>query len=283
MFTGLFVFVVGLVIGSFINAFQYRAQKGMSIKGRSLCPNCGHQLSWYDLIPLLSWVILSGRCRYCRKSISVQYPLIEVVTGLLFVAVGLKSGLIREINDYLFLGLVDINFVGLLVSKISLLFLLLVVASLIIIALHDAKTGYIISAVAYFGTLAAFLYLLFSYQGVWSLANLTFYLLPYIFSALGLAFFFFSITFFSKEKWMGAGDAEIALLMGIFLGWPKIIIALYAALFVGIIYAAIKLITKKATLKSEIPFGPFLIIGTFVSYFFADNLAVYYAKIFLGL
>ena len=82
------VFLLGLAVGSFLNAFMYRMEQGESaLKGRSYCPHCKHTLAWYDLIPLLSFALLQGRCRYCEKSISLQYPIVELVTGLLFLGI----------------------------------------------------------------------------------------------------------------------------------------------------------------------------------------------------
>ena len=275
----IFVFVVGLMFGSFINAFQYRQEKNISINGRSFCPKCKHKLAWYDLIPVVSWVLLFSKCRYCKKPISIQYPLIELATGFLFVGIGLKSGLIGKLHGQIIFATLNWDMV---LAAVQLILLLAITTLLIIIALHDAKTGYILSALAYLGVVLSGFYLTLTYTGSDNFGQIVAYLLPFLLSGIILSGLFFSISLFSKEKWMGAGDAEIALFIGIFLGWPKIITAFYVALFVGISVACFKMLAKKATLKSEIPFGPFLVIGTFAAYFFADNLISFYAKIFLG-
>jgi leader peptidase (prepilin peptidase)/N-methyltransferase len=281
MFLALFIFIFGLCVGSFINAFQYRADKEITLNGRSFCPKCKHQLSWYDLIPVFSWIFLVGKCRYCHEKISVQYPLIELLTGTLFVAVGIKSGLILQLSDSLFALPVKIGFPDLTAPVLMLLMLCMIVAVLVIIGLHDAKTGYVLSAVVYAGILLATLYLLLSYDAEWTLTNIYYYLLPYTLSGVVLAGLFFSITFFSKEKWMGAGDAEVALLMGVLLGWPKTIVAFYIALLLGILTAVLMMIRKKASMKSEIPFGPFLVTGTILAYLFAEVFLDIYDKIFI--
>jgi len=281
MFVGFFILVSGLIIGSFINALQYRIQIGQKNTGRSYCPKCKHTLAWYDLLPVISWVMLLGKCRYCHKKISIQYPLIELITGFLFVAVGLVSGLGPKINDALF-GFQPISN-NLLIKYIVLLVLLLTITSIfILLALHDAKTSYILSYYAYTGIILSFVYHLVEYAGKWQLIDLLDYLYPYILSGVIPALFFFSLYLVSKGKWMGAGDAELALFIGIFLGSVLTPVAFYIAFIVGSIYGVGKIMMKKSQMKSALPFGPFLIAGCFFAYIVGQNIVNYYLK-FMGL
>lgn len=276
----LFIFILGLSFGSFINAFQYRQQIGKKNTGRSYCPKCQHQLAWFDLIPLFSWVFLRSKCRYCHKAISWQYPLIELITGLIFIGVGWKTGLIDTASGFLYntnnfsqIALPLANFV--LIATIS--------TCLILLALHDAKTKYVLSALTYFVMAVSVILLTINYTGTFSLDGLFSYFLPYVLSAAIPAGIFFLIYFFSKGSWMGAGDIEIVAMMGLFLGWPNTLTAFYFAFPVGAVCGLIAVYAKKAEMRSEIPFGPFLIAGTFVAYFFGEQLFSLYARMFLGL
>jgi len=228
MMIGFFLFLLGLIVGSFINALQYRIQIGQKNTGRSYCPKCKHTLAWYDLVPVLSWFMLLGKCRYCQKKISAQYPVIEIVTALIFVGFGIASGLGPKINDVLF-GFQSISN-NLFVKYIVLLALLLIIAAIfVLLALHDAKTSYILSYYAYAGIILALVYHLIEYAGRWQLIDLFNYLYPYILSGVIPALFFISLYLVSKGRWMGAGDAELALFIGIFLGSALTPVAFYFA------------------------------------------------------
>ncbi|MDD5693272.1 MAG: prepilin peptidase [Patescibacteria group bacterium] len=275
------LFVFGLCLGSFINAQQYRIEVGKKNTGRSFCPKCKQKLVWYDLIPVFSWVFLHGKCRYCRKPISWHYPLVELLTGFIFVGVGLKSGFIVKIADYFAYNTTTNR--GLIILLVSFICLLLISVCFILIALHDAKTGYVLSAIVYLTIILSLVYLIVSYSGNLNINSLWLYFKPYLLSTIIAGGMFYLIYFISKGKWMGAGDIEIAVMMGIFLGWPNVSISLYFAFITGAIYGSIKVLDHKAGLKSAIPFGPFLIAGIFFSYFFGVQVFSTYARIFLGL
>jgi prepilin signal peptidase PulO-like enzyme (type II secretory pathway) len=281
MIIAFILFLFGLIIGSFINALQYRIQEDKTMRGRSFCPDCKHQLRWYDLFPLFSWFFLSGKCRYCKKPISFQYPLIELTTGILFSGVGIISGLSPKINEYLF-SFTDVGATEITITAVRLVLLLFIVLCSVLVALHDAKTFYVLSRYVYIAIIASIVFNIFSYNGVWSPDSFGNYFLPFFTSALIAAMFFFSLYFFSKGTWMGAGDAEIALLIGIFLGWPKTLIAFYFAFISGSIWGITKVYGfRNAKMKSEMPFGPFLLAGMFFSYIFGEQLFQLYVKIFI--
>lgn len=275
------MFVIGLCIGSFINAFQYRAEPGKSLKGRSYCPRCKHQLAWYDLTPVLSWIFLGGKCRYCHKPISVQYPIVEILTGVVVVLFVSTTNLDQTMTDLL-LGEKTFSAFELLNLSIAVVSLLFVVGSLVLIALHDYKTKYVLSSVVYWTIAASCIFHATQYNGqlaFWSLIN---YFLPFFLAAAISGVGFFVIYFFSRGKWMGAGDIELAVLMGILLGWPKTIVAFYVAFVVGALVGGYLLINKQAKMKTEIPFGPFLILGTTIAFFYGKQLLEIYDKIFIG-
>jgi len=253
------IFIFGLVVGSFLNSIIYRLQSGESfLFKRSFCPHCKHPLSWQDLIPLLSFLILKGKCRYCSQKISLQYPLVELTAGILFVS-------IFNIHNI-----------------ITACFLFLVSCFLIIIFVYDLKHYIIPDKVIYPAIAIAFLYQLFKALefGIW---NLEFGILNPLLSAILASAFFLAIVLVSRGKWMGVGDIKLAFLMGLFLGFPNILVALFLAFFLGAIMGVGLIATGKKTLKSEVPFGPFLVAGTFIALFWGQNIIHWYLNFCNGL
>ena len=248
----IFIFIFGLIVGSFLNCLIYRLETGQKMTKRSFCPHCKHKLSWQDLIPLLSFLLLKGKCRYCKKRISLQYPLVEASTGILF------SAIFWHFNFNL---------------SLDFAFWIFVSCVLVLIFVYDIKHYIIPDKVIYPAIAFTFLYKLFS--------NFHFLIYNSLLSALFAFLFFLTIILVSRGKWMGFGDAKMAFFMGLLLGFPKILISLFFAFFIGGIIGIILLLSKKKKLKSEVPFGPFLTVGTFIAMFFGENLLNCYLK-FLG-
>ena len=249
-----FIFFLGISVGSFLNCVIYRLEKEKSFtRGRSFCPHCKHQLSWQDLIPLLSFIFLRGKCRYCQKAISWQYPLVEIATGALLLLI------------FNFKFLISDQF---LISNFLNLFYYWIIASfLIIIFVYDLK-HYIIPDEVVFPAIA-----------IAGIFNLQFLILnqPSIFkfsilSAFGAAAFFLAFVLITKGKGMGGGDVKLAFLMGLVLGWPNILVALFSSSLIGVIIGISMVILGKKKLKSAIPFGPFLVVGTFIALFWGLTL-----------
>jgi len=254
------VFIFGLMVGSFLNSIIYRLPSGESfLIQRSYCPYCKHKLSWKDLIPIFSFLILKGKCRYCHHQISLQYPLVELATGILFV-------LIFWILDFGF----DLAF-----GFWNLIFYLVIASFLIIIFFYDLKHYIIPDKIIYPAIAIALFYQLF---GIW---NFEIGILKPILSAILAGLFFLSIVLFSRGKWMGVGDVKLAFFMGLFLGFPNILIALFLAFFIGAIIGIGLIISGKKTLKSEVPFGPFLVVGTFIALFWGQAIINWYLNLFL--
>jgi len=243
-----FIFIFGLIIGSFLNCIIYRLETASSfLRGRSFCPHCKHKLEFLDLIPVFSFLFLKGKCRYCRQKISRQYPLVEIATGLLFL-------LIFNFQFSIF------NF--------------FIACFLIIIFVYDLKHFIIPDKIIYPAILVS---------GIWYFGDSIFFnfytryeILNTIYSALGAAGFFLAIVFVSRGKAMGIGDIKLAFLMGLILGWPNILLALFLAFLTGAIIGTGLIIFKNKTLKSEIPFGPFLVTGTFIALFWGGTIIEWY-------
>lgn len=247
------IFLFGLVVGSFLNCLIYRLEIGQSfLKGRSYCPYCKHILSWKDLIPIFSFLILKGKCRYCGKKISWQYPLVELATAILFILITSNFQLPTS------------NFQNLFIIS----YWLFVVSSLIIIFVYDLKHYLIPDKVIYPTIAISFFYQLLTSNIEHLTSNFLLGFLP--------SLFFLAIILISKEKWMGWGDFKLAILMGLILGWPKILLALFFAFFLGALIGLILIFLGKKTLKSEIPFAPFLVSGTFLAIFFGKEIINFY-------
>lgn len=241
-------FFTGLLVGSFLNVVIYRLHSGESIiKKRSHCLMCSHVLVWYELVPVVSFLIQKGKCRACKASISWQYLLVELATGLLFVL--MPTG-----------------------DRITLGYLLFVSSFFIIIFVYDARHYIIPDKIIYPAIATVFLYRIFE---IFRFGSLQVLLSP-LFSAVLACAFFAGIFFVSRGRWLGFGDVKLAFLMGLFLGWPKILVALFAGFILGGIIGIGLIATHKKTMKSQVPFGPFLVAGTFIAMFFGDGILEWY-------
>jgi len=266
--TSLFVFVFGVCIGSFLNCYIYRrlpasaegygvARQKKSLNGRSFCPHCKHTLSWRDLFPVFSFLVLKGKCRYCKKNISWQYPLVELATGLVFLLIfNLKFEILNQFEILKFLNL---------------FFLFYIASALIIIFVYDLKHYLIPDKV-----LLPAISIVFFYRLFFNFSSFSNYLL----AVLVAAGFFLLIFLISKGKWMGFGDVKLAVLMGLLLGFQNVLVALFLAFFFGAIIGIILMVFGDKKLKSEIPFAPFLIIGTFLALFYGSQLIQWYLRLF---
>ncbi|MEI7424796.1 MAG: prepilin peptidase [Candidatus Staskawiczbacteria bacterium] len=248
---GGFVFLTGLCIGSFLNCLIYRLEEEKTLEGRSFCPHCKHTLSWKDLFPVFSFVFLLGKCRYCKKSISWQYPLVEIATALLFLAIFVAN------SQY------TIN------NAINIIYLFYIFSVLIVIFVYDLKHYLIPDKVLFPAILVTFISIFLP------TCNIQHVVFSFLAVLVGSGFFLL-IFLLSKGQAMGFGDVKLAILMGLLLGFPNILVALFLAFFFGAIIGLILLFLRKKGLKSEIPFGPFLIAGTFIAIFFGNQIIQWY-------
>jgi len=255
----IFVFVFGLCVGSFLNCVIYRLEAKKSfLKGRSFCPHCKHGLNWTDLVPVFSFLFLKARCRHCKKKISIQYPLVEISTGLIFLLIlNFKFEILNEFSIFQFLNLA---------------FWFYVASALIIIFIYDLKHYLIPDKVLFPAIIIAFLYQLFVNFNL---------IVNFLIAVVIASGFFLAIFLISKGRWMGFGDVKLAVLMGLLLGVSNVLAALFLAFFFGAIISIILVIFHKKKLKSEIPFGPFLILGTLLAMLWGQQIINWYFKIFI--
>lgn len=244
-------FIFGCFVGSFLLVLIDRIPREETVwKGRSHCDMCKHKLYWYDLIPIVSYSMLSGRCRYCKKAIGEKYPLIELITGLSFVATFLLFQVTYHVSGITYHDFFQLGFYILLAS------------SFIVIFFTDFWYGIIPDAILIPTTFIVFLY---------EILNTKYEILPYLLSAIGASLFFLIITLVTRGKGMGLGDVKLAFFMGLLLGFPRIVVALYIAFLTGALVSLILILMHKKKLRGDtIAFGPFLIIGTILSLYFGD-------------
>ena len=288
----LIIFIIGLSAGSFLNCLIYRLEEEKSfLKGRSYCPHCKQVLKWQDLIPVLSFLILRGKCRYCQKPISLQYPLVELITGLLFVlifnfspALAENPAVAGQFSIFSAFGGIPLGWDN-FQTLINLCFLFSVFCFLIIIFVFDLKHFIIPDKIIYPAIGIVFLYRLFEIlnffprQGGGSCLGGTIF--NYLISAVLAGAFFLFVVLITKGRGMGIGDIKLAFLMGLFLGFPDILVALFFAFIIGAIIGIGLILMKKKTLKSEVPFGPFLVAGTFIAFFWGQTFIDWYFQLFI--
>ena len=244
-FVNLIIFIFGASIGSFLNVLIDRLPKEESINGRSHCDFCGKKIAWYDLTPVFSFFILDGKTRCCKKKLSFQYPLIEIITGIAFLLIFIFH--FSFFNEFSIINLSNlIIYFG-------------IISCLIVIFVSDFKyhliSDYILLALLIFSLL---LKLVIPAEAGIQVIGFD------VLSGLIVCLPIFLIYFISKERAMGLGDVYLSAIMGFLLGWQAGLVALYIAFITGAIFGVIAMILKHKKLKSKIAFGPFLVIGTVV-------------------
>ena len=249
------IFVIGLCIGSFIDCLVWRLNRKKTILGRSICPQCKKKIAWYDNIPLISFIILRGRCRHCKKKISFQYPLVELATGILFVIVWLR---LNNTSDFV-----------LQTSYLLLLRDLIFISILIVIFIYDLRWYLILDIIT---VPAMALALVLNFFLGFNCLNLL------IAAAIGGGFFLLQYVV-SRGKWIGGGDIRLGVLMGLMLGYPQIIVALMLAYILGSIVGIMLLAAKKKQWSSQIPFGAFLSAATVVVLLWGEKILDWYLGI----
>jgi prepilin signal peptidase PulO-like enzyme (type II secretory pathway) len=243
--TTVILFVLGAIIGSFLNVVGLRLNSGLTLQGRSACASCGAALRWWELVPILSFIALRGRCSRCGSRISFQYPLVELWTALIFITVP---------PSYL-----------------------LVFSLYVVITIYDLRHKIIPDQLVYLSiALGVLMNLLLGTSLFDWLAG------PILFLLFG------SIWLLSRGRAMGFGDAKLVLSIGLLLGaangYSAIILAFWVGAAFGLLYMLFDTLSpllrksKKITMKTEIPFAPFLILGAWLALFL--NLDLLHVSIF---
>lgn len=261
------LFIIGLFIGSFLNVLADRLSMGKTMGGRSMCDVCKHVLSWNDLIPIVSFVILGGKCRYCKASFSIQYPLVEFFTGVIFVMTwyfSLHSVLIP--SDLYLLHSIHLGFAAVLIVMLlaDLRYQIIPdemqIALLILGVLKILSISIVISG--------ASLLMVSQTMGMHILYGLA-VMVPLL--------LLFVMT---RGRGMGFGDVKLAFVMGLILGLLPGFLALYIGFVIGGVVGGILLLTKKGKRKTKIAFGPFLILGLYIMIFFEAEVILFISHMY---
>lgn len=276
-----FLFIFGAAFGSFLNvvSLRYSPDKfllGRQILGRSHCPHCKQELSWLELLPILSFLLQRGRCRRCGMRIGFQYPIVEILSGLIFVFV--PAALISPISP---------------IGLISPIFWISVFEALLLIALIDLRLKIIPDEANIF--LAAIGAAMIPLKaGFWKFGGS--FLGPYalIFglreniwlnhfaAALAGAAIFGFLILITRGRGMGMGDIKLAAPLGLVFGWPDIIFVAAFSFIIGSIAGAFQIVFRGMNLKSAIPFGPFLALGATTVFFRGEEILRFYFSLFSG-
>jgi leader peptidase (prepilin peptidase) / N-methyltransferase len=247
-------FVLGLLLGSFGNVVIHRVPEGESVvRPPSACPSCGNEISPRDNIPVLSWLLLRGRCRHCGEPISIRYPAVELTMGLVFAAVGARFGLAWELPGFLLFAWM-----------------------LVIVAVIDARTRRIPNKLTYPLTpaLLALMVIAALASGMPGLA---------LRSLLGgvAAFVVLLVLALISPRGMGMGDVKLAAFIGIglgYLGWGNVVVGIFGAFLLGGVVAILLVVTRLRRRKDHIPFGPYLAVAALAAALFGDTLVEGYLR-----
>jgi prepilin signal peptidase PulO-like enzyme (type II secretory pathway) len=246
----------GLIIGSFLNVVIFRFNTHRTFGGHSGCMTCKKRLKPHELVPVFSFLFLRGRCSGCKSKISWQYPIVEMISGIIFA--------------FLFLKFQNLFFVDTISFSVTYAFYATVFSILLIIAVYDLRHKIIPDSLSATLAILAFLSLfLFSPFGLYlhlpSWGNLL--------AGPLVALPFALLWLFSKGTWMGLGDAKLAIGLGWILGISKLLSGIVLSFWLGALVGLFLIFfNKKYSLKSEVPFGPFLVLGTLIAFLFELNL-----------
>lgn len=253
------VFLLGLIIGSFLNVVIFRLNTGRSIsRGRSKCLSCGKSLVWYELIPVFSYLFLRGKCKKCNAPISPQYPIVEFVTGISFVTLFWVSIARFGVTQEMF---------------IHFAFLATIASLFIVMIVYDIRHKIIPDQINFTFIALSMVSIVWRYLTLPGFSAIDFFL-----AGPAIAFPFFLLWFFSKGRALGFGDVKLMLGMGWFLGFGTAALGVLFAFWLGGLVGILLLaFSKRYSRKSEIPFAPFLIIGAAVAAVWGITLTQFFA------
>lgn len=296
-------FILGTVLGSFVKALADRSLTEKTFTGRSYCPRCQHTLAWYDLFPILSYIFLRGKCRYCRREIKIDYLLVELLMGLLigflfwqaFSNFRLPTNVFKSFSSLFTLAI----FLSDLISKIFFIVVLIILfltdfKKMFIpdrIILPSIVVGIFLNLVIAILEIGYFYYLLsqsaigrlllpphseYFQRHALTIAQ------PFSLSLLmGLLIggFFFSLIAITKGKGMGGGDMKLGVFIGVMLGFPHSLFALTLSFLTGAVFSVALIIAGKKHFGQTIPFGPFLVLGSLIMLFWGREIMNWYLRL----
>lgn len=254
----IFAFLFGLCIGSFLNVCIYRIPNKQSIvTPPSGCTSCGKRIKFYDNIPVLSYLVLRGRCRHCNESISIIYPLVELVTGLLSMALLMRFNIFNH--------------------QFSLYFIyMLFTVALLCISFIDLRHQVIPDVISLPGIFAGFVISFFSSHVTW--------LQSFIGILAGGGILYIVALLFEilmKKEGMGGGDIKLLAMIGAWLGWKALPFVILVSSLTGLFIGGVSLVISKQGIRSRIPFGPFLSLSALIYIFYGNEIINWYFNVML--
>ncbi len=254
----LLVAILGFIVGSFLNAviFRLKSQKSF-INGRSECPHCHHILSAADLIPVFSFLYLKGKCRYCGKKISWQYPIVEALTAFLF--------------------LLSLSHLGLTISFIwSMVF----ISILIVIGIYDFRHFLILDKVILSASILAFIKnIALDLSAAHPVFDLRGYVIDGILAAIIISSFFAIQYYISKGKWIGFGDVKLGIFLGLLFGVKLGLLMLILGYFIGALTGITLIAMGLRNMSSRLPLGSFLAISAIIVLLYGKGIAAWYLNL----
>jgi leader peptidase (prepilin peptidase)/N-methyltransferase len=247
-----YVTLLGLMLGSFMNVCIYRLPRGLSpVRPRSGCPNCGHMLAWYENVPVVSYLVLRGRCRKCRVAISPMYPIIEAITGAVFLAGYLWYGpsallIVRLAFAWAMIALFVIDYQHQILPNV--------------ITIPGIVVGILANVLAGPGWIASIIGAAVGAGSLYAIAEI-----------------YYRVR---REEGLGMGDVKMLGMIGAFLGWKLVLLTLVLSSFLGSIVGVFVLVSRKESLKYAMPFGTFLAIGALVASVVGDAILNWYIGFF---
>lgn len=287
---GIVGILLGFVIGSCVLVLADRSITNKSYWGRSYCPHCQKKLPWYDLFPIVSFIFLKGKCRYCKKSIKIEYLLVEMVMGLLIGFLFWQSASSLQFTTILFLA--DLIFKTFFITILVALFITdlkkmlipdrivlpaILISVIFLLAITIYKVGYLYY---YLSQTPIGLKLLPPYSDYFQRHALTAAqpLFGGILMAVLTGGFFWTLIIITKGKGMGGGDVKLGALIGLALGFPLSLVALILAFLLGAVISLILIALGKKHFGQSIPFGPFLVLGSLIALFWGSQIIDWYLR-----
>lgn len=244
-------FGLGAILGSLAKALADRSLTNQTFLGRSKCPKCHHQLNYYDLFPIVSLLLLKGKCRYCSKSVGWEYLWVEIVMGILVAYLFQSSVVSSQLSATIILDL------G---------YKIFFITTLVILFLTDLRKMLIPDRITYPAILVSLVYTVLI--GLWQA----------ILMGILIAGFFMLLIIITRGKGMGGGDVKLGALMGLALGFPNSMLALVLAFLSGAILALLLIVLGKKRFGQTLPFGPFLVLGALTALFWGKEIISWYLQ-----
>ncbi len=304
---GLLGFVLGTVLGSLAKALADRVVTNKTFLGRSYCPNCKHQLGWYDLFPILSYLFLEGKCRYCHKKISPEYWIVELITGLivaglfyqafsttpnplppttdLYTAINFFYNLAGKVFLSVILVIITITDLKKTIIPDRITFPTIIIIFIGLVGITAFRIWSVYESIAssalgkYLLTKTDYFYRHAFFEGMIGNGAATDPLFGGIAAALIVGLFFLILILITRGRGMGGGDLKLGVLLGLFFGFPLTLIVIILAFFIGAVVALALILFGKKHFGQTIPFGPFLALAGFLALFWGPQLLDWYLRL----